>query len=111
MVMLYALVAIVALLLIGLILIQPSDSGGMGAACGGSGESAFGGKAGSHLPRATVWMTAVFLVLALLLAVLIGRGVGNETSSLQQAMSQEAPETVAPAETPAPETVPAVPEK
>ena len=79
-VFLYALVVVVSLLLIGLILIQPSKSGGMGAAFGGIGESMFGGKAGSHLTKATVWLTAVFMVLALLLAVLIGHGYRMEST-------------------------------
>ena len=79
-VFLYALVVVVSLLLIGLILIQPSKSGGMGAAFGGIGESMFGGKAGSHLTRATVWLTAVFMVLSLALAVLIGHGYRMENS-------------------------------
>ncbi len=91
----YALVALVSLLLIGLILIQPSKSGGMGAAFGGIGESVFGGKAGSHLTKATVWMTAIFLVLTLVLAVLIGRGVRgeNEQSEIAQEMAASVPET------------------
>ena len=38
-VFLYVLVAILSLLVIGIILIQPSKSGGMGAAFGGIGES------------------------------------------------------------------------
>ena len=80
-VFLYALVVVVSLLLIGLILIQPSKSGGMGAAFGGIGESMFGGKAGSHLTKATVWLTAVFMVLSLALAVLIGHGYRMESSS------------------------------
>ena len=79
-VFLYALVVVVSLLLIGLILIQPSKSGGMGAAFGGIGESMFGGKAGSHLTKATVWLTAVFMVLARLLAVLIGHGYRMEST-------------------------------
>lgn len=79
-VFLYALVVVVSLLLIGLILIQPSKSGGMGAAFGGIGESMFGGKAGSHLTKATVWLTAVFMILALALAVLIGHGFRMENS-------------------------------
>lgn len=74
-VFLYALVVVVSLLLIGIILIQPSKSGGMGAAFGGVGESVFGGQAGSHLTRATVIMTAVFFLLTLVLASLIGHGV------------------------------------
>ncbi|MCQ2352062.1 MAG: preprotein translocase subunit SecG [Victivallaceae bacterium] len=96
---LYISVAIVALLLIGLILIQPSKSGGMGATFGGIGESAFGGKAGSHLTRATVWMTAIFLALSLVLAVLIGRGVGQKKSALSQAMETVPAETQTPTET------------
>lgn len=90
-VFLYALVVVVALLLIGLILIQPAKSGGMGAAFGGVGESVFGGKAGSHLTKATVWMTALFFVLCLALAVLIGHGfkVGGKESALERELKTE----------------------
>ena len=73
-VFLYALVVVISLLLIGIVLIQPAKSGGMGAAFGGIGESVFGAKAGSHLTKATVVMTTMFFVLTLLLAALIGRG-------------------------------------
>ena len=84
-VFLYSLVVVVSLLLIGIILIQPAKSGGMGAAFGGVGESVFGGKAGSHLTKATVWMTALFFVLCLALAVLIGHGykVSSSDSALE----------------------------
>ena len=41
---LYALVVVVALLLIGIILIQPSKSGGLGATFGGVGESLLSGR-------------------------------------------------------------------
>ncbi len=74
-VFLYALVVVVSLLLIGIVLIQPAKSGGMGAAFGGIGESVFGAKAGSHLTKATVVMTALFFILTLALAALIGHGV------------------------------------
>ena len=74
MTILYALVIVVALLLAVLILIQPSKGGGMGSAFGGVGESVFGGQAGSHLTKATVWLTAIFFVIALTLATLIGHG-------------------------------------
>ena len=73
-VFLYALVVVISLLLIGIVLIQPAKSGGMGAAFGGIGESVFGAKAGSHLTKATVVMTTLFFVLTLVLATLIGRG-------------------------------------
>ena len=79
-VFLYALVVIISLLLIGIILIQPSKAGGLGAAFGGVGESVFGAQAGSHLTKATVIMTAIFLVLTLLLAAIIGHGWNSSKS-------------------------------
>lgn len=80
-VILYALIFIIALLLIALILVQPSKSGGFGASFGGVGESIFGGQAGSHLTKMTVWMTSLFFLLALLLAVVIGRDFGQSSKS------------------------------
>jgi len=77
---LYILVVIISLLVIGIILIQPSKSGGMGAAFGGIGESVFGAEAGSHLTKATVIMTGVFFLLALILASLIGHGYRDGSS-------------------------------
>jgi len=79
-VFLYVLVVLSSLLLIGLILIQPAKSGGMGAAFGGIGESVFGAKAGSHLTKATVWLTSIFFAITLILAALIGHGVKLENS-------------------------------
>ena len=95
-VFLYALVVVVSLLLIGIILIQPAKSGGMGAAFGGVGESVFGGKASSHLTKATVWMTALFFVLCLALAVLIGHGFKVESgdAGLEKELSAKKVETV-----------------
>jgi preprotein translocase subunit SecG len=61
-------------------MIQPSKSGGMGAAFGGIGE-AFGGKAGSHLTKTTVIMTAIFFIVALALAAFIGHGGGKKEAS------------------------------
>ena len=50
------LVVILAVLLIALILVQPSKSGGgFGSAFGGLGESVFGAQAMSHLSKLTVW--------------------------------------------------------
>lgn len=89
MVFLYTLLVVISLLLIGIVLIQPAKSGGMGAAFGGIGESVFGAKAGSHLTKATVVMTALFFVLALTLAALIGRtqsGSAASTSEMGKAL-------------------------
>ncbi len=111
--MLYALVVVVALLLIGLILIQPSKGGGMGAAFGGVGESVFGAHAGSHLTKATVVLTAIFFVFTLLLATLIGHGArrSDELSGIDAALKQEAAAAAkaAPAVSPAAESAKAAP--
>ena len=102
---LYVLVVIISLLLIGIILIQPSKAGGLGAAFGGVGESVFGAQAGSHLTKATVIMTAVFLILSLILAAIIGHGWNSSSSkgvdSLLEAQQPAAVEKApaAPAET------------
>ena len=71
-VVLYTLVIIVALLLIGLVLIQQSKGGGFGGSFGGVGESVFGAHAGSHLTKLTVILTTSFFVLTLLLAIIVG---------------------------------------
>lgn len=103
----YALIVVVALLLIGLIMIQPSKSGGMGAAFGGIGE-AFGGKAGSHLTKTTVILTAIFFIIALALAAFIGHGGANSGSTEFDKKVAEVP--AASAETaPAASTAPAAP--
>ncbi|MFA6715474.1 MAG: preprotein translocase subunit SecG [Victivallaceae bacterium] len=70
-VVLYTLVIIVALLLIGLVLIQQSKGGGFGGSFGGVGESVFGAHAGSHLTKLTVILTTSFFILTLLLAVIV----------------------------------------
>jgi preprotein translocase subunit SecG len=71
-VVLYTLVIIVALMLIGLVLIQQSKGGGFGGSFAGVGESVFGAHAGSHLTKLTVILTTCFFVLTLLLTVIIG---------------------------------------
>ena len=90
---LYAVIFVVALLLIVLILIQPSKSGGMGAAFGGIGESVFGGKAGSHLTKTTVVMTTIFFVVALVLAAVIGHESGGKDDDWRKKLSAQATET------------------
>ena len=106
----YVVLIVIALLLIGLILIQPSKSGGMGAAFGGIGESVFGGKAGSHLTKTTVVMTAIFFIVALALAALIGHGL-NRDSDLAAAAKASAKKSVETVKTEAIGTAPAAAEK
>ena len=52
-------------------------------------ESVFGGKAGSHLTKSTVVLTAVFFVLALALAAVIGHTAGGEGDSVQQLLNEK----------------------
>ncbi len=75
-----AAVIVVAFLLICLVLVQPSKSGGMGASFGGLGQSVFGAQTGSHLTKLTVILTSIFFCLALALAVLIGLKSKQESS-------------------------------
>jgi len=73
MVILYVAVTLVALMIIGLVLIQQSKGGGLGASFGGGGDSVFGAQAGSHLTKLTVILVSVFFFLVLLLAIMSGR--------------------------------------
>ncbi len=69
-IVLYSLVVLVALMLIGLVLVQPSKSGGFGGSFGGLGETVFGAHAISHLSKLTVFFISVFFVLVFSLALL-----------------------------------------
>lgn len=87
----YTAVVIVSFLLICLVLVQPSKSGGMGAAFGGIGQSVFGAQAGSHLTKLTVVFITVFFVLTLALAFLVGHksGRGDDPGARLSAIAAE----------------------
>ena len=112
------LVVILAVLLIALILVQPSKSGGgFGSAFGGLGESVFGAQAMSHLSKLTVWCISIFFVLTLASAIIAGHmqtadsSVVEEESSIMADSPDAADATAAEAEktveTTASEAVPA----
>jgi preprotein translocase subunit SecG len=82
-VVLYTIVVLVALLLIGLILIQQSKGGGFGSAFGGAGEAVFGAQAGNHMTKLTVILTSAFFLLTLALAVIIGHR-GKESGAVDR---------------------------
>lgn len=91
------LVVILAVLLIALILVQPSKSGGgFGSAFGGLGESVFGAQAMSHLSKLTVWCISIFFVLTLASAIVAGHmqtadsSVVEGESSLMGSVSDDA---------------------
>ena len=68
----YTAVVLIALLLIGLVLVQPSKGGGFGSAFGGVGESVFGAQAMGQLSKLTVILLTLFFILTLTLAVMTG---------------------------------------
>ena len=72
-IVLYSLTVLVALMLIGLVLVQPSKSGGFGGSFGGLGETVFGAHAISHLSKLTVFFISLFFVLVFALALLNSR--------------------------------------
>lgn len=93
----YAMVVIIAILLIGLVLIQPSKSGGgLGSAFGGAGESVFGAQAMSHLSKLTIVLMSVFFVLTLALAIISGHKLNSKLSE-KSLMSETAEAEVKPA--------------
>ncbi len=95
-VVLYTLVIIVALLLIGLVLIQQSKGGGFGGSFGGVGESVFGAHASSHLTKLTVILTTSFFILTLLLAVIVGhRSRGRSVAEINTNLTADVKSTVA----------------
>ena len=106
---LYVAVVLIALLLIGLVLVQPSKGGGLGSAFGGIGESVFGAQAMSQLSKVTVVLLSLFFVLTLILAVMTGHrskaAVSGEGSLLLKQETKAAPvkadaAKAAPAKTP-----------
>lgn len=102
-VIIYALVVLIAILLIALILVQPSKSGGFGSAFGGVGESVFGAQAMSHLSKLTVILITCFFVLTLLLAIVSGHTTGKDQKSIMENMTVQEPAAAA-AAVKAPET-------
>jgi preprotein translocase subunit SecG len=66
---LMVLFIIVCLLLIGVVLLQKGRGGGLGAALGGAGSSAFGTKTGDVMTWVTIVLTGLFLLLAVVTVV------------------------------------------
>ncbi len=100
---LLVLLTIVAVMMIGLILLQKSEGSGMS---GSSAASMFGGAltgaaAGNFLTRATAWLATIFFILCAALALVSSKTqIANQQSSLrQEIVHQENAENVAPVET------------
>jgi preprotein translocase subunit SecG len=77
--------ALVAAALVGVVLMQRSEGGGLGI--GGNPSGAFGARgAADFLTRATKWLAVSFVVLSIVLAALAVResSVGTITSTLER---------------------------
>lgn len=88
--------ALVAAALVGVVLMQRSEGGGLGI--GGNSSGGIGARgAADFLTRATKWLAVAFVSLSIVLAALAVREsrVGNVTSTLERANG--APAAAAPA--------------
>ena len=80
-VILYTVAVIIAILLICLVLVQPSKGGGLGSAFGGAGETVFGAQAMNHLSKLTVVLITIFFVVTLALAAISGHKASAESTA------------------------------
>jgi len=99
---LLTLLIIVAIMMVGVILLQKSEGSGMS---GSSAASMFGGAltgagAGNFMTKLTTWLAIAFFTLCALLAVVVSR---TDTSGQDSALRQE---LTAPEPAPAPVEVP-----
>ena len=112
-VFLYIVSILSSILLIGIIMIQQTKSGGgLGAVSGGMTEQMFGTSAGNILTKTTTWLAVIFLVSTLFLGTVIGR-LEKQNTSVVEKMTVPAPieapatPTTAPATENTPATAPA----
>ncbi len=107
---LFVLEAIVALLMVAVVMLQPpkDPSGGMGSAFGGGfGEEVFGGRTGNVLSRATVVLGVLLILNTLGIAMIMsGGGTGTSLADRQEAPAPAAPEPALPANSPLSDVAP-----
>lgn len=93
---LYTVAVLIAILLVALVLVQPSKGGGFGSAFGGVGEGVFGAQTMGYLSKLTVVMIAVFFIVTLGLAALSGHKQKTVSAAAASA-ALAVPAAVAPA--------------
>ena len=105
---LLVLLIIVAVLMIGLILLQKSEGSGMSGSTAASmfGGALTGAAAGNFLTRATAWLATLFFILCAALAVVSAKmNTVQQQSELRQELVGQG--TVAPSQAPVDENAPA----
>jgi preprotein translocase subunit SecG len=92
--------AIVCILLMLVVLIQPGKSGGLGAALGGAGaQQIFGGRGAGNFLTRTTWISAtVFFVTSITLAY-ISTSTGDSLQNLNRRNKAQGIETSSPSDT------------
>lgn len=98
--------AIVAATLVGVILIQRSEGGGLGIGGSPSGMMSARGAA-DFLTRATRWLAMVFVTLSIALAAIAASAGGAGT--VESTLDRAAPVQTPPAQTAPAQTAPAAP--
>jgi len=84
-----------AMIIIGLVLMQRSKSGGgLGAVAGGQSEAMFGANASNVLSKLTAWCTGIFFVLVIL--SIVASGSSKPTSEISANDNQAAVVKTAP---------------
>lgn len=104
---LLVLLIIVAILMIGLILLQKSEGSGMSGSAAASmfGGALTGAAAGNFLTRATAWLATLFFILCAALAVVSAKiNVNQQQSELRQELVTQG--AVAPSQAPVDENAP-----
>jgi len=108
---------LLTLALVGVILLQKSEGGGLGTGGGASGGASFlsGRAAGNLLSKATVTLAICFMVTSILLAVIATRQSRGEGDLLEAIMKPQPPAVTEPApqpkaQAPVKDSVPPVPE-
>ncbi|TAD74267.1 MAG: preprotein translocase subunit SecG [Sphingomonadales bacterium] len=102
--------ALVAAALVGVVLMQRSEGGGLGI--GGSPGGAFGARgAADFLTRSTKWLAVAFVTLSIVLAALAVREsrVGGVTTTLERGTPAAAKPDLLADPVPAPAPAPAAP--
>lgn len=98
---------VLTLALIGLILLQRSEGGGLGIGGGGMGNFASAQSTANALTKSTQWVAGAFFVTSLILAILASHR--GQPASILDAAAPAALTQEAPASSPEPKSEPSVP--
>ena len=87
---------LVSVFLIGFILMQASQGGGLSGTFGGNAASSVlgGQNAGNVLSKITTWLASLFIILAIIISVLSGPSNNTSTSIVKEAALDRGEEVI-----------------